>query len=535
VDAAAVGPNPSVTPGELRELILDVRELQRRVSILEQKELNPAPALPLPPGPLDQLEVSSDAIPMVGFALLGIAGAYLLRALTELGTIPRGVGVAAGICYAAFWLWLAARTSAERRFAAAVRASTSVLIFAPLIWESVVRFKALSAWTAAAIVFAFCVASEAISWRKNLKVIAAVAPAACAVLAVLLLIGTYALAPFTLALLAIAAAVEFAAVQNHATEARWMVAACVDSAVLALTMLMGRPGGLPEGYAPVSIYLAVTMQGLLLVVYATSAMWRSLWRARVFTMAEIGQTAAAFLLGAGGIALITGRAFPVGMFALASGTSCYVFATRLATGRNMRAYATFGLLLVASAMWLMMSGIALIGAWSALAVIASIWNSGESGGAHTAVFLWLALMVSRVAERSAEVFFGGGASFPAAPAAIILVAAALSYLAVRRRIPALFIAAGLAGVAAGQLAGVLRFPCSGTIVLTAVALVLAWVGVRWHRKELVWLMYPFMVLAGFRIVMRDLPSATTMDLVIPLLLFGAALILLPRILQAQEP
>ncbi len=534
MEVSAVGPSPSVTPEELRELILAVHALERRVSILEQKEPRPAPELALQPSPLEHLEVSSEAVPMVGYALLGIAGAYLLRALTELGTVPRGMGVAAGIVYAASWLWLAARTSSGRRFAVAARVSTSILIFAPLIWESAVRFKAVSAWTAAAVVFAFCVAAEAISWRKNLKTIAAVVPAACAVLALVLMVGTYALAPFTLALLAIAATVEFAAVQEHVTGTRWVVAACADAAVLVLTVLVRRPEGLPEGYAPVSIWSAVAIQALLLVIYAASSMVRTLLRARNFAALEIAQTAAAFLLSAGGMVAITGHNVPVGIFAMAGGIACYLLVTRLAGGRNRRAYAAFGLLLIASATWLTMSGLALIGAWSALAVLLSYWNPDESADAHAAVFLWLALMVSRVAERSVEVFFGGRESFPVAPAAIVIVAAALSYFAVRRRMPALFIAAGLAGVAAGQLTAVLRFPCSGTVVLTASALVLAWAGMRWHRKELVWLMYAFLAAAGFRIAMRDLVLATTMELVIPLLLFGAVLVLLPRILRTQE-
>ncbi len=530
MDASAVGPNPSVTPEDLRELILEMRALERRVSILEQHTPGPALAPPLPAVPLEHLEVSSEAVPMAGYALLGIAGAYLLRALTELGTLPRGLGVAAGIVYAALWLWLAARTSAERRFAVAARVSTSMLIFAPLIWESAVRFKAFSGWTAAAVVFAFCVAAQGISWRKNLRTIAAVVPAACAVLALALLIGTYSLAPFTVALLAIAAMVEFAAIQDHATGARWVVAAGADAAVLVLTLLLRRPEGLPEGYAPVSISSALAIQALLLLIYGASAIIRTLLRARTFGMLEIAQTAVAFVLGAGGIVAITGRDLPIAIFALACGVACYVLASRLTEGRNRLAYATFGLLLVASGTWLMMSGIALVAAWSVLAVVASVWKRVD---AHAAVFLWLALLVSRVAERAAAVFFGGE-SFPAAPAAILLIAAALSYLIVRRRMPALFIAVGLTGVAAGQLMSVLRFPCSGTIVLTAAALVLAWCGTRWHRKELVWLTYAFIAAAGLRIILRDLPTAKAIELVIPLLLFGAALILLPRMLRARE-
>jgi len=527
VDISAVGPNPSVTPEDLRELILEMRALERRVSILEQNASAPAPALP--PAPLEHLEVSSEAVPLAGYALLGIAGAYLLRALTELGTLPRGIGVAAGIVYAGLWLWLAARTSSERRFAVAARVSTSILIFAPLIWESALRFKALSAWTAATVVFAFCVAAEGISWRKNLKTIAAVVPAACAVLALALLIGTYSLAPFTVALLLIAAMVEFAVIQDHATGARWVVAACADAAVLVLTVLLRRPEGLPEGYATVTIASGVAIQALLLLIYGASAVIRTLLRGRTFSMLEITQTAAAFLLGAGGIVAVTGSYVPVAIFALGCGVACYVLASRLPEGRNLHAYATFGLLLVASGTWLMMSGIALIAAWSVLAIVTSFWKRADS---HSAVFLWLALLVSRVAERAAAVFFGGE-SLPAVPAAILLIAAALSYLIVRRRMPALFIAAGLTGVAAGLLTSVLRFPCSGTIVLTAAALVLAWSGTRWHRKELVWLTYAFIAAAGLRIILRDLPSAKAIELVVPLLLFGAALILLPKILRTR--
>ena len=41
--------------------------------------------------------------------LVAIAGAYVLRALTEWGVLPAAAGVAIGLLYAVIWLWVAAR------------------------------------------------------------------------------------------------------------------------------------------------------------------------------------------------------------------------------------------------------------------------------------------------------------------------------------------------------------------------------------------------------------------------------------------
>ena len=70
-----------------------------------------------------------------------------------------------------------------------------------------------------------------------------------------------------------------------------------------------------------------------------------------------------------------------------------------------------------------------------------------------------------------------------------------------------------------------------TFILTAMALALAFSGTKWRRRELVWLMYPFMVLAAYKLLAQDLPRGQTVALFVSLLLYGSALILLPRILQ----
>jgi len=73
----------------------------------------------------------------------------------------------------------------------------------------------------------------------------------------------------------------------------------------------------------------------------------------------------------------------------------------------------------------------------------------------------------------------------------------------------------------------------GTAVLTLLSVILAWSGMRWKRKELVWLVYGFMALAAWKLAARDFPNEHNLALVASLLFYGATLILLPRILQRK--
>jgi hypothetical protein len=532
---AASVPISDLHAEELRALAASVRNLERRVSALEQSALEQKEALPVELAsassspdalPVERVELPPEVIPMAGFGLLGIAGAYLLRALSDIGALPPGAGAAVGIAYAALWLIFAARTPGARQIAVAARISTSVLIFCPLIWESTVRFKTVPVWVAAALVFTWCAAAQAISWRKSLKTIAAIVPAACAILDFALLLGTYALAPFTISLIAIAGAAEFAAFQHRAAGTRWLVAAVADMAVLTLTQLLLRPQGLPEGYAPVSIAMAASIQGSLALVYLTGAASRTLAHDRCFSILEIAQTVAAYALGIGGIVALTGFRFPLGVLSLAAGAACYFVAPQLPSARNRNVYAAFGLLLLASAPWLALTGNAQAIAWAALA-LAAARSSPDRSGAHAAVFFWLALIGSGAAAASTFSLYGERPPFPFGMAAVAGICGAVCYFAAGG-LPALFIAGGLAVLAAGGAASVVRFPCAPTVILILWAVALAWMGAVFARRELIWLMYGFMGAAGIRVVTRDLPSATTLELVAPMLLFGAALVVLSR-------
>jgi hypothetical protein len=514
MDASPISSKPEVSHEDFCALIGEVRELQLRVSALEQREAQPTLATPAVAVP--DLHVSSDAVPAIGRALLAIAGAYLLRALTELNVVPSKVGVAAGILYAGFWLWHATR--AKTNLATTVNALSAVFIFAPLLWEATVRLNAISTWTAAAVIALFSLA--AISSPR-------VAMWSCstgAAIAIALLMGTRDLLPFTIAVLALAAGADFAAIP-----ARWFSALCADVAILILTVMMARPGGLPEGYAPVSSGAALAMLVLFFAIFIGSAAARTLFRGRTFTVYEIGQTGCAFALATGGVLYLTKAATPVGIFAVIAGSACYAIALRTRTSaRNLHTCSTFAGLLVITGTVLLFSGVPLVAAWSGLAIVLS-WTTFAS--VQVPAFLWLAAAVSGVAASSASQLFGDRAgSFPAQAAILILIAAAISYFKASRsggRWAAMLIAAVFVWSASGLAA----WMGAGSVILVFFAAALAWSGERWQRPELTRLMYVVMTLAGAKILFRDFSRESTMMLFVSLIFYGATLILLPRILR----
>src|SRR6516225_7261498 len=140
---------------DLLDLTMQLQDLQRRVLRLEQRlgEGLTHPASPETPQIPPLLDVPAvphmppDILPVLGRTLVAIAGAYVLRALTDFGVMPRPLGITVGVLYALVWLLVAMRLAPEARFAIAMTSSTSMLIIGPLIWEACVRLVVMSTWT----------------------------------------------------------------------------------------------------------------------------------------------------------------------------------------------------------------------------------------------------------------------------------------------------------------------------------------------------------------------------------------------------
>jgi hypothetical protein len=68
-----------------------------------------------------------------------------------------------------------------------------------------------------------------------------------------------------------------------------------------------------------------------------------------------------------------------------------------------------------------------------------------------------------------------------------------------------------------------------TVVLSASAIVLAWLVRRLRLREARWLVYLWLVMGALKLVLEDLPAGRSVTLFVSLLVYGLALILAPRL------
>ena len=497
-------------------------------------------------------------LPILGRALLGLAGAYLLRALTESGTLAPRMGVAAGLIYAMTWLVWAARTPAARRLETAIHGLTSALVISPLLYESTVRFHAISTWTAVALLFVFTVFGFAVSWRKDLLIVATFATLAGLGTGAALLLSAHDALPVTFLFLAIAATVEICACLNHWLSERWLTAAAADLAVLFTTWLVTNERGIPETYVGISHSALLVAQIALLAIYLSSIIVRTLLRGFTFTGFETAQCAIAFAISVGGGLSMTPA---LAIVALACSAACYLVAFLMLDRegthrRNFYTYSTFAILLAIAGSRILLTGPAAAATWSLLA-IAAVWVGGVLNRltlqVHGGIFLLFALASSNAIEQASALLLGQRAwptdltqQWPLwaglAAAGVCYSLRAVAAGTWSSRILRTGEAATLTWLVAGIAAGLLTYTyhttfgasathayCATlrTTVLSGSALVLA----RTRRIELV---YPIMGLGAYRMIFTDLRQDRTIALFLSLLVYGAALMILPRLKKATD-
>ncbi|HLJ13448.1 MAG TPA: hypothetical protein VKV15_03055 [Bryobacteraceae bacterium] len=530
-------------------LAADIADLKRRVATLEGS----GPAfLPIEPAIPQMPSVSGGAVTSLGLALLGMAGAYLLRALVESGSLPRAVGVAAGLLYAGCWLVTSSRVSSENRFTIAVYGLTSALILSPLLWETTVRFQALPSHLAAAALVLFVLIGLALAWRRNLSVIVWITTLAGLGTAFALIVATRALLPFTAALLAIAAAIEYTACRDHWLNVRWIVALGADCAVLLTTHIVTRPQGLPEGYAIIPVWVVVALQAALLATYLGSMLVRTLVRNLTVSWFEAIQAAAAFTVAIGGMLQVGHSGPAIGVSCLLAGVAAYIAAfgieERRSTPRNFQTYATYGLLLLATGSVILFSHLRLTIMWSALAA-AAVWTglrtARNTAVIHGAAYLVAAVFVSGALGYTFDRMYG-----PSGAALVAAIAAALCYAATfleshprndwTWKLPVTLFAAIIVAIAFGFAAAFLSAALSldpsarsalRTALVSVAGIALAVVGLRFGRSELIWILYPTMILGALKLVAEDFRQGRPLSLFLSLLFYGGTLTLLSKLFR----
>jgi hypothetical protein len=534
---------------ELDHLRDELHQLELRVKALEHRP-EPLAALttevPSASVPNFALPFAPNAIPAAGRAILGLAGAFLLRALAESGSVPLLLVVTGAILYAAAWLVFSVRTREQDSFASTAYGVTAAFILAPLLWEATVRFHVLPPPAAAGILVAFLGLCSALSWSKASGAVTTVTILSTLVTAAVLMVQTGSLVPFGATLLAIAAVVEVIDLHRHQSM-RAPVALAADFAVWLMLFVMTRPTGVPQNYTPVSVPVGVALCASLFLIYGVGIVWRTVALNRVITAFEIVQSVAAFVLAAGGAFELTqgGAAPAVGALCAIACGACYftAFLRFPDAPRNHTVFAAWGaaLGLLACVLILPQSQVILI--WSAAATLATLAGAKTSHqtlsitlSTHGAVYLLAAGLISGLPHILINAFTGEVLE-PANPALWIMAIASICCYAAWgwtpakvSTVPALFAALSIAAlvILVARPAPSL-LPTARTLTICALALAFCFMGSRTRRRELVWISYAAIALGTVKLIMEDFRQSHPAALAVSLLCYGALLILVPKL------
>jgi len=314
--------------------------------------------------------------------------------------------------------------------------------------------------------------------------------------------------------------------------------------VILLTWLVTNARGVPEAYVPIPYSAVVAAQVVLLAAYLSSTIVRTLLRGFTITWFETAQCAAAFLIAVGSS---PGPAMAV--MSLVCSAACYLVAFRVLDrgaghGRNFYTYSTFGLLLAITASRTLLSVPAASLVWAALTIAAAALPR-LTLQVHGVIFLLLSVAASGALREAYGVLLGASVWPVPDQWAIWLGAATAATSLLSRDFPG-WAAAVLRGVRVGVLvllasgiaAGVLTFGyhtvfgaaathayCATlrTTVIAGAALLIARFG------RIAPLIYALMILGAWRLVTVDLYQDQKAALFLSLLLYGATLMLLPRV------
>ncbi len=542
-----------------------LEHLESRVSALEHppKTANsrPSAATALPRGTpaVEESTLPRDGgvFPVVGKGMLGIAGAYLLRAVAEAGVLPQWVVVTLALAYAGMWLLWAARVPANSPFISTAYAVTSALILAPMLWELTLRFKVLPASVTAGVLIAFVAVASALAWKRNLTPVLWIANITAVFTALALMIATHELEPFISALLIMAVISEFAADRKRWLGLRFLVAPAADLAVWIPIYIYSLPQSSRSDYAPVQSALLLTLPSVLFLIYGASVTFRTAWLRRRITIFEMVQTVIAFLLAAFSLLeLGPGVRVSLGIFCLvlsAAGYSvAFVLCDRLPEQRNYYVYSTWSavLLLAGGFLCLPPPQVALLLSVAAiLATVVGVRTDHLTLEFHGLLYLAAAAFASGLLAYAVRALAG---TFPNAPGWMVWLVAASVLLcyAVGGRFPgeqwkqrllrllsailavsaaATLLVSVLVWLAAiGMTPGAAHIAVIRTLITCALALTLAYGGSRWRHIELVWTAYGTLAFVSAKLLFEDLPHGHSGYIAISIFLYAVALIIVPR-------
>ncbi len=502
----------------------------------------------------------------IGKVLLIFGGAFLLRAITDEQIVPTAVGILLGTIYAFFWLYMAYRTgrNQDARLNALFYGASSVFLALPLFVEATTRFDLLTGRQGVVALTIFCALSVWVAIARNLRSLCWVVTAGSIAAAFVVLNTSHSAVETAVFLVLLGLGSLWAVYQRKWICVQWLGAFGANAGVLVLAML-----SLSDRWS-VQALTPFMMAAMLLVAYLGSFAIRTHIRGQdvgIFEAAQgITMIGISFLTALIASHVGTDISSAAGFLSLILSVCAYTMAftpkTRAVRGRNFFFYSTMGLVLVVAGSALLMSPGKAAAAWSLMA-LAMAWFSGRYGRVALSLqctFLLLAAGVaSGILTTGLQAFAGGvGDVWPALlPWHVIIALTTVSclFIPVAQRserwgvlagLPQLIVLAlsvwevgGLLVVlmapvlanAGDQNVDLAKLAALRTAVLAASSVSLA-LSSRYKRwPEARWLVYPVLVLVGFKLFLEDFPNGRPVTLFVAFALVGSALILVAKLLS----
>lgn len=560
-------------PETLEELSSRVEALEERVGALERRTTVPvAPVAPAeapisaaiaaPQEPAAPAE--SGLLTLFGRSLLGIAGAYGLRAVAGFAAPSRPVLAIIAALYALAWLVGAARVAPNRRAAGGLYAATSMLILAPMLWEMCVRFGVLPAWAAAIMLTAYAALATERARSAERAIVFDLAYAGVGLTALALLIATHQMAYFVAILLAMIVVLEFAPFAAGRTAIRVLVALAADLAVWILIYIDRLPPGERADYPHLNSAVVVCAAVLLFTLGAASVTQAALVRQRPVSVFEAAQAMMSFGLALCAVVWLVPTSSDAGL-----GVACLVLAAacmasaygplRKAEGRrNFRVFAVWaaalmiaGVFLVVSVPWGgMMLGIAGLGG-----IVLAHKIHSKTFELQSVTWLAVAAFASGLMGYAFAAIVGQMPGAPEWPILAVSVCSVLAYGAADEMpregwqkqglhiVPALLATLALAALAMRGMysaAATILAPnlyhvaMLRTLTLCCFALGLAFGGARLQHLQMKRVSYAVTALVAAKLLFEDLREGHVEFIAVSIGLVALTLMLVPRLANSAR-
>jgi len=552
----------------LSKLEQQIGTLERRVDALEHPLAArwPHPAAeseetPSANPPASNLAPTGGIFPLLGRAMLGVAGAYLLRALAETGPLPRSVAAWTGILYAFLWLVWAARTRHGSGLASAVYVCTSALILAPMLWELTLRFKLMPAPVTASVLGAYALLVFALARKRELVLVFRVGILAAAGLSLALAIASHDFLPFTVLLVALVALIEFSPWRGGAPETHALVALFADAAIWTLIFIYFSAPATHADYPQIGAAALLGPGGAVFLIAAAGIILETVVRRQKIGIFATVQATIAFLLFAVSLADFGPPSGLVllGIFCLLLAAAGYAAViTILSDARTSAVFAAWSAALLFGGCRLCFEPF-----WDSLclgtAAIAATFLGRRKNSAsfefYGALFLAAAAAESGLLAFIGHFIMANRNLLPGTAGWLIAACAILCYGVARPRsgeswqsqsvhlgvaalalgaLVAFIVQALVSLVALKTIPGAHHLAFIRTLTLCSAALALVFGGARRRRIELTRLGYATLALVALKLVAEDIRHGHLAFSAGSIFLFAVTLIAAPRVARVRE-